>query len=211
MRCPHCHVEFFEQLQVTHLTNDRDGHWTVGQSICPKCLRATIRLGRVPLESGQKEYQIVGYPRASLRAPCPVEVPDTIAEDYREACLVLADSPKAAAALGRRCLQYILRENAGVKPGDLAIEIQEVLDSGKLPSHLADSLDGVRHVGNFAAHPTKSKTTGEILPVELGEAEWTLDTLEGLFDFYFVQPARTQERRDALNKKLADAGKPAMR
>jgi hypothetical protein len=49
------------------------------------------------------------------------------------------------------------------------------------------------------------------LPVELGEAEWNLDVLESLFDFYFVQPARAKAKRDALNKKLADAGKPPLK
>jgi hypothetical protein len=44
-----------------------------------------------------------------------------------------------------------------------------------------------------------------------GEAEWLLDVLEGLFDFYFVQPALLKAKRDALNKKLKDAGKPAMK
>ena len=63
-----------------------------------------------------------------------------------------------------------------------------------LPSHIADSLDAVRNIGNFAAHPAKSQATGEVVPVEPGEAEWTLDTLEELFDFYFVSPARTKAR-----------------
>ena len=49
-----------------------------------------------------------------------------IVEDYKEACLVLSDSPKASAALSRRCLQNLLRGAAGVKPGDLSIEIQQV-------------------------------------------------------------------------------------
>jgi len=47
--------------------------------------------------------------------------------------------------------------------------------------------------------------------VEAGEAEWQLDVLTGLFDFYFVQPAESQRKRDALNKKLADAKKPPMK
>jgi hypothetical protein len=86
-----------------------------------------------------------------------------------------------------------------------------VLDSGKLPSHLAEDIDAVRNIGNFAAHPMKSTTSGAILPVEPGEAEWTLDVLEGLFDVYFVQPARAKSKRDALNKKLIDAGKQPMK
>ncbi|MGA9972020.1 MAG: hypothetical protein WA757_14400 [Candidatus Acidiferrales bacterium] len=65
-------------------------------------------------------------------------------------------------------------------------------------------------IGNFAAHPIKSKQTGEIVAVEPGEAEWNLDVLESLFDFYF-QPAILKEKKDALNKRLAEAGKPPLR
>ncbi len=46
-----------------------------------------------------------------------------------------------------------------------------------------------------------------MLRVELDEAEWSLDVLESLFDFYFVQPARAKAKRDALNQNLADAKK----
>jgi hypothetical protein len=57
----------------------------------------------------------------------------------------------------------------------------------------------------------KSLQSGDILPVEPQEAEWNLDVLESLFDFYFVQPALLQAKRNALNKKLAEAGKPTMK
>jgi hypothetical protein len=50
-----------------------------------------------------------------------------------------------------------------------------------------------------------------ILDVEPGEAEWTLDVLEELFDFYCVLPATIQKRKDAFNKKLQEAGKPPMK
>jgi len=98
-----------------------------------------------------------------------------------------------------------------VKPGNLANEIQEVIDSGKLPSYIVESIDAVRNIGNFAAHPMKSQASGEVLPVEQGEADWNLDVLESLFDFYFVQPAILKKKRDALNQKLQTAGKPAMK
>jgi len=124
---------------------------------------------------------------------------------------VLADSSKAAAALGRRCLQNLLRDHVKLKPGNLSEEIQQVLDSGKLPSGLHESIDAIRNIGNFAAHPMKSTQTGLILDVEPGEAEWTLDVLEELFDFYFVLPAVVQKKKDAMNKKLQDAGKPPMK
>jgi len=108
-------------------------------------------------------------------------------------------------------LQNILRGVAAVTPADLAKEIQEALDKKMFPSYISESLDAVRNIGNFAAHPLKSKSTGEIVPVEPGEAEWTLDVLDSLFDFYFVQPSILKRKRDALNKKLGDMGKPPMK
>ena len=143
--------------------------------------------------------------------PLGPEVPGDHAENYREASWVFPDSPKASAALSRRALQGLLREVGNVKPSDLSNEIEQVLKIGGLPSHLADAIDAVRNIGNFAAHPVKSSNTGEIVDVEPGEAEWLLDVLEGLFDFYFVQPAILERKRVALNKKLAEAGKPPMR
>jgi len=44
-------------------------------------------------------------------------------------------------------------------------------------------------------------------PVEPGEAEWNLDTLEALFDYYFVQPSVIRRKKDALKQELKDAGK----
>lgn len=139
----------------------------------------------------------------------PKEVPNEFGEDYKEACLVLSDSPKASAALSRRCLQHILREKAGVRPQNLNNEIDEVLP--KLPSYLAEAVDAIRNIGNFAAHPLKSTNSGEILVVEPGEAEWSLEVLEQLFDFYFVQPERLKAKKAALDKKLAEAGKNPMK
>jgi len=113
--------------------------------------------------------------------------------------------------LSRRCLQHIIRDVAKCKAGSLADEIQAIIDSKTLPTHLVESLDAVRNIGNFAAHPIKSKSSGEVLNVEPGEAEWNLDVLESLFDFYFVQPANLKKKKDALNQKLKDAGKPPMK
>ena len=123
----------------------------------------------------------------------------------------MSESPKASAALARRCLQNLLRMKGGIKNGDLANEIQQIIDGEKLPSYLLDTLDAVRNIGNFAAHPIKNHSTGEIVDVEIGEAEWTLDVLEALFDFYFIQPKMIDQKKEALNKKLKDAGKPEMK
>lgn len=151
------------------------------------------------------------HPKGSMRPPCPLEVPSEFSGDYKEACLVLADSAKASAALTRRCLQNLLRDCFKVKPGNLADEIQQVLDSGKLPTGLAEEIDAVRNIGNFAAHPLKSQQSGQVMAVEPGEAEWNLEVMESLFDFCFVQPAARAKRKAAFNQKLQQAGKPPMK
>jgi hypothetical protein len=151
------------------------------------------------------------WPKQPARAKLPAVVDEKFAGDYREACMVLGDSAKASAALSRRCLQNLLREKAGVKKGNLNDEIEEVVNSRQLGSVLADSLHGVRVIGNFAAHPMKSTNTGEVIDVEPGEAEWLLDTLEKLFDFYFIEPERIAKRRQEVNAKLKEAGKPPLK
>lgn len=221
MKCPHCLVDFHDEQTWWSLTigADADGSWLLNRRTCPACGRYVLHLENgVSSPSSQAQGQLLGrlnlvnkammvWPKGVSRAAVPLEVPPTIVEDYKEACLVLADSPKASAALSRRCLQNLLRQAAAVKHGDLIDEIQQVLDTGKLPPGIAENIDAIRNIGNFAAHPTKSKSTGEIVDVEPHEAEWNLDVLESLFDFYFVQPARAKAKRDALNKKLQDAGK----
>jgi hypothetical protein len=57
----------------------------------------------------------------------------------------------------------------------------------------------------------KSTNTGEVIDFEPGEAEWNLDVLESLFDFYFVQPALAAKRKAELNKKLKQVGKPEIK
>jgi len=121
----------------------------------------------------------------------------------------LSISPKASAALSRRCLQRLLREKAGVRHGDLAKEIEQIIKS--LPHGLKENVDVIRHYGNFAAHPNINRVTGEIVDVESGEAEWTLEILLSLFDHYITKPAEYAERRKQLNSKLENQGKRPMK
>lgn len=220
MKCPHCSVAIFANVRYQDIATTHEGTWGTASQSCPACGRAIIELGQLQLKSrglnGSSWEPIEGsfrliHPRSISRSPVPTEVPPDTARDYGEASLVLQDSPKASAAISRRCLQHILRENAGVEKADLAREIQQVLDSRQLPTHLAENLDAVRNIGNFAAHPLKSINTGEIQHVEVGEADWLLDVIEQLFDFYFVQPARSKLKRATLDAKLQAAGKPPMK
>lgn len=123
--------------------------------------------------------------------------------------MVLADSPKASAALSRRCLQHVLSEAGNHKQYTL----DQQIDAARLvlPGYITPLLDAVRVIGNFAAHPIKSTNSGEIVPVEPQEAEMMLNVLETAFDHYYTKPAETQRIREATNAKLAEAGRPPLK
>ena len=225
MQCPHCLVTIFAQPWDYYLGFDRDFKWWIRTFLCPSCNRFFLELMKEPTRPGytglppgapvpapsNADSSLV-HPKATSRQPVPAEVPEEFTADYREACLVLADSPKASAALSRRCLQHILQEKSGAKTkNNLVKTIGEVIDDPKTPRDVADCLDMVRNIGNFSAHPNKSTNTGEIVPVEPVEAEWCLEVIEMLFDLYFVRPSEIQRRRDRVDEKLADTGKPPNR
>lgn len=211
MKCPHClhaiHIEWY----FNSLGSDIDYDWHFNFGICPNCKKSIIFLNGNKIGTGTSETELLVYPKGYSRTPLDPVVPGIYSQDYQEACKVLQDSPKASAALSRRCLQNLLRDVGNIKPSNLSKEIDEVLKFKSLPSQLADAIDAIRNIGNFAAHPIKSNNSGVIVEVEAGEAEWLLDVLEGLFDYYFVQPDLLQKKKDALNIKLADAGKPPMK
>ncbi|MGX9143679.1 DUF4145 domain-containing protein [Mesorhizobium sp. 128a] len=144
------------------------------------------------------------------RGPVPKEIPSTVAVDYIEACRVLSISPKASAALARRCLQAVLRAH-GYSAKDLAKEIDMLLgeaDTTKaIPITLRTAVDGIRNFGNFSAHPITDVTTLQIIDVEPEEAEWCLEVLEECFEHFYVRPAHAAARKAALDAKLAAAGK----
>lgn len=222
--CPHCSVQVrFESVNISPTGNlgrldliefitpaaHRIEVSVVG---CPACGRPIVTATQLSGPDDRVEgVDSMLWPDTGGR-PVPPEIEDQapgLAADFREAVSVFPKSKKASAALSRRCLQFILREKAGTKSKDLSGQIDEVLD--KLPSELASNVDSIRHVGNFAAHPIKSKSSGEIAEVEEGEAEWLLDVLEALFDYFYVAPTRAAARRKALNKKLEELGKPPLK
>ncbi len=216
-QCPHCQtvVRFIKAsrgawgAEYGGVSEDLD----VYVSECPECGRLIVTLEEVEHITQGSNIMIdqhAVWPLFTSRPPVPEIVDEHIAKDYNEAALVLNLSAKASAALSRRCLQTILVEKGGADENkNLYKQIGEVLD--KLPAYIANNLDAVREIGNFAAHPRKSENTGEIMDVEPGEAEWNLEVLDSLFDHYYVKPETEKGKREALNIKLAEAGKSSIR
>jgi hypothetical protein len=221
MKCPHCSINFHDNWEKDQFSRDMrafstdegdaNGCWYYRTAICPGCNRATITIGRESFQGYPLMSPRQVYPIGASRGPVPPEVPSKIAEDYIEACNVLPISPKASAALSRRCLQNILHAH-GYRDRDLAKEIDLLLNETDprkaLPLMLQETIDGVRNFGNFSAHPIDDKTSLQVIDVEEHEAEWCLEILEECFQHFYVGPAMARIKKAALNTKLAAANKP---
>jgi hypothetical protein len=157
----------------------------------------------------KRQETLLLYPRVRNPPNLSNDIPKEYRDDYLEAHRTLDVSAKASAALSRRALQRLIRNKVGIKPQRLVDEIDDLLKTS-LPSHLSESIHAIRHYGNFAAHPLTDVQTGQVLDVEPGEAEWTLEILSQLLDYYFVQPAKIQQRKTALNNKLQQTGSKPM-
>ncbi|MEM2351456.1 MAG: DUF4145 domain-containing protein [Thermoproteota archaeon] len=219
-KCPHCHhIVFFAVAKViyeieggkfphsTYLmteSEDEQEKVYVYSSQCPNCKKPIVA---AKIVVGQEiSYRLV-YPFNIVRT-VPPDVPKEIREDFLEAAAVLPISEKASAALSRRCLQNLLADR-GYKGDNLNEQIEKALKD--MPLKIGENLDAVRVIGNFAAHPIKSKETGLIVNVEPEEANWILDVLEDLFDYFYVQPKRAEEKRRKLEEKLKALGKPPLK
>lgn len=184
--------------------------YTISSHSCPDCAGQVLWLNEL---MGNDITSVAAttllFPKRPIKA-LPPGIPAAFIAEFLEAHDTLEVSPKASAALSRRCLQHVIRQQESIQKANLYDEIKELMARNKLPKYLADDLDAIRHVGNFAAHPIKDTNTGQIVDVEPGEAEWTLQVLEELLIFYFVDASKSRSRRDALNDKLRAAGKPPM-
>jgi hypothetical protein len=220
-RCPHCReiVCFDEPDVITYSvpgtqeygqypaylrTGNDNTEISVYSSKCPNCKKTIVA---AQIKEGENLSCRLVHPHNIVRSVSE-DVPKEIREDFLEAAAVLPTSEKASAALSRRCLQNLLTD-VGYKQKDLNDQIEQAIKD--LPRRLGENLDAIRTIGNFAAHPIKYKSTGEIVDVESQEAEWDLDVLEGLFDYFYVQPRQEEEKRKRLDAKLKGAGKPPLK
>jgi hypothetical protein len=231
MKCPHCGVHFHDNWMMSDIARGQNTGWYYRTALCPACRQITIelcppleratriRISELPLGARNKEIEGLGewrqvHPIGSNRGPVPPEVPEPIAGDYVEACRVLPISAKASAALSRRCLQAMLHAHE-YKGKDLAKEVQQLLDEKDpakvLPRPIHQTVDVIRHFGNFSAHPINDITSLQVIDVEPHEAEWCLDIIEALFEHFYVGPAAADAKKAALNAKLEAAGKPPLK
>jgi hypothetical protein len=226
MECLHCFTNFYPGFHQHSLYDQAaDDRCFVLYQACPACKKYNIFGKIIPKTDGvslgykhplyekdpQSEKDVfMIYPKHKGHKKLSDHIPESYRKEFEEAYNVLMDSPKASAALARRLLQRLLEEVCKIEPTNLKIEIEQLLESGTLPSYLREQIDAIRNIGNFGAHPLDSKSTGLIVDVEPGEADWTLSILEELFEFYFINPREAKIKREKLNSKLSEYGKPKM-
>ena len=138
------------------------------------------------------------WPKTTQPAPMP-DVPSEMFGKYAEATAVLGISPDASAALTRRIVEQVLNEQ-DFKQDTLAGKIAAFRESDS-PRRLKESIDYLRTLGNWAVHPPSWQAAGEIVAVREGEAEWALDLVRDLFQYFYVEPAEDERRRNAIDAK----------
>lgn len=222
MICPHCNVGiFFEaEVQKTYRIERLESQQTgieVCLGTCPNCreLLVTLRQGYYRwIDSGPELLNSEGerflYPPTKTIVADPL-IPENYRTSYNEAQSIMRQSPKSSAALSRRLLQQLLRDEYEHLQRDLSKQIDDFLQRSDIPKYIMEEVDAIRNIGNFAAHPLKSSQSGEIVDVEPGEAEWCLEVLNDLLETTFVTPKKREMRRKELNEKLQNLGKNPMK
>lgn len=132
----------------------------------------------------------------------PVAIPAQIIEDYREACLAIEQSPKAAAALSRRCLSEMLRDFWQVQPGSLSDEFRQV--KGTVDPLTWEAIESVRKSGLIGAR--MESEGAELLDTEPGEAKMLIGLIEMLIEDWYVG---REERRKRLKDLRQITGEDA--
>lgn len=196
MRCPHCQAESELKWHTFALGQDPDGTWQVATTRCPVCERILTELRT------DRGETYPAWPAGSTRPPLSDDVPAEWRNEYRTACQVLYYSREASAAISRRLLQRCLTQCLGTTEQELAAQIAEAERSPALPRYLKEGFDLLARLSKLTMGSDKSRRPDALFPSEPGEAEWLLDLLETLFDFHFVQPARLERRKNALQAAL---------
>jgi hypothetical protein len=159
----------------------------------------------------------VARPRfGEAERPIDPLVPEPFRTDYGEAAAILDISHRMSAVLARRILGDLLKKYAGKDDKRLTVQIDAFTEESGHPSGLTENLHHFREVGDFAAHTQEDQEqSGEseptVIDVDREEAEWTLDLVDRLFDYFIVAPAKDERIKRSVDDKTKRAGRRALR
>jgi hypothetical protein len=220
--CPHCEravtisgERYSSDAHTLQIANAIGRHTLVSLFIVcpnPECRQYTLTVAlhesqsqpQTPRDRLLKKLQDWPLIPPSHSKHFPDYVPQTIREDYGEACLIRDLIPKASATLSRRCLQGILRDFWKVKPGRLVDEIEEVKD--RIDPITWDAIEAVRKLGNIGAH--MEKDINVIVDVDPEEAGLLIGLVETLLKECYVAREERKVRMAAVIAAAASKKTP---
>ncbi len=153
---------------------------------CPNCKKAASFADYAGSELPEKTIPI--FPISNARQ-FPKYVPTSIRNDYEEACAIVNLSPKASAALSRRCLQGMIRDFFEISRNSLYEEIDAI--KSKIPTEQWAVLDGLRRIGNIGAH--MEKDINLIIDIEPSEAQKLIKLIELLIQQWYIERHNQQQ------------------
>lgn len=172
--------------KVTYFSEPLPNELSVSK--CDHCSDITIWL----------EKKIIYPKRTTVELPND-DLSAEIKELYNEAALILNDSPRAAAALLRLALQFLLA-NLGGKGKSIDTDIKSIVADGVDPQ-VQKAMDIVRVFGNNGAHP------GEI---QLNEGPELVKRMFDLINFIATKMITSKREIDDLFESLPDGAKEAI-
>lgn len=214
--CPHCGTKVvYVPVDVCnwvakYATNFNESPMVDGNPVCslhafkcPHCRALVLTAATFGRDdSGDGAASVTDlYPLPVRPDAAPSVLEPFIRQSYDEARRVLSMSPMSAAVLARRCVQHVIRAKMGITLKTLFAEIQEAVKSPLLTLPIKQSLDHVRQIGNWGAHPVENDQAQTLIEVTPEEAEYTLAVLEALFDDLYVAPARAARMGALLKAK----------
>jgi len=223
MLCPHCLTEVNEHWQSLFTHTNARGEMLeqpsdlVGVALdalklywmrCPK--RSCQELFVAATAADGRGFRIL-YPQMLTTRRVDPAVPDALADNYRQASAILTLSPKMSATLARRILADVLKQYGGYEKFTLASQLKAFMGDTQHPSQLRENARYLTEIGDFGSHTQRDTETQEIVDVEPEEAEWTLEVLDGLFEYFIVGPVRDEARRAAIDAKIAATGRKPIR
>jgi hypothetical protein len=233
LKCPHCgHAmpALWQSLYrldrgstprqgITHYPREED---PTGQRLLfdymacfnDECRQVIVRIQRIMITKDVPDLEVpeeswFAIPRKPAPRPIDPLVPDDLKQRYAKAALILGDAPEMSGVLSRRILIDLLRKYANRDEYKLDDQINKFIDDPAYPSSLKDNLHHLREIGNFGAHTKENKSTGDVVEIGVEEATWTLDVIDGLFDYFIVGPEKNRLRREAWDKKRGPQNPPA--
>lgn len=225
--CPYCHKSQTidadrDQSVKSHLMTlgNADGERALLSSfvVCtnPECRRFTLRVSlaeadKVPgggWDIGEvlRTWKLIPPSQAK---PLPDFIPGPIRKDYEEACLIVDLSPKASAALARRCLQGMIRDYWKITKYTLHQEIKALEEH--VDKETFDAMMSLKGLGNIGAHPERDVTC--LVDIEPEEASVLIALIEILLDDWYVAREKKKQTKTAIRalseRKDAEKSQPA--